>query len=217
MEYAHAAQQRSATSGAGVSKAATAGAQIAETAHGSATNGAWTTVAPALLKKLNADQLRAVLCPMARPLLVAAGPGSGKTSAMIARTACFWTRCGFLNAMSLIRDLAVQQIEHEYRLIGLHATSPYRHLIVLKHCMRSLHDLSQLVIALQHVSSGHSMSRNAHLLLQGLPPEALLVVTFTTDAAGEFKKRLQDTFGPRVAASTVCTFHSLSITLLKQH
>lgn len=42
-----------------------------------------------LLSKLNADQLRAVLSPMHQPLLIAAGPGSGKTSAMVARVAAF--------------------------------------------------------------------------------------------------------------------------------
>jgi hypothetical protein len=44
-------------------------------------------VATHLLERLNPQQLRAVLSSSDRPLLVAAGPGSGKTSAMIARVA----------------------------------------------------------------------------------------------------------------------------------
>ena len=40
-----------------------------------------------LLQRLNQQQLAAVLCNIDTPLLVAAGPGSGKTTAMIARVA----------------------------------------------------------------------------------------------------------------------------------
>jgi hypothetical protein len=40
-----------------------------------------------LFQRLNEQQRAAVFCPVDRPLLVAAGPGSGKTSAMIARMA----------------------------------------------------------------------------------------------------------------------------------
>lgn len=40
-----------------------------------------------LLARLNERQRSAVLAPADAPLLVAAGPGSGKTSAMIARVA----------------------------------------------------------------------------------------------------------------------------------
>lgn len=50
-----------------------------------------------LLRRLNERQRAAVVAPAGAPLLVAAGPGSGKTSAMIARVAFLLTqvrRCG---------------------------------------------------------------------------------------------------------------------------
>lgn len=52
--------------------------------------------------------------------------------------------------------------------------------------------------------------------LQGLAAEGILVVSFTTDAAAEFRSRLAAAAGPAAAAVRVATFHSLSLSLLKE-
>lgn len=56
-------------------------------ARGQATQDARAAACARLLARLNPEQLSAVLADIEAPLLVAAGPGSGKTSAMIARVA----------------------------------------------------------------------------------------------------------------------------------
>eukprot|EP00892_Ulva_mutabilis_P007928 jgi/Ulvmu1/5507/UM023_0043.1 len=95
-----------------------------------------------LLRRLNERQRAAVLAPAGAPLLVAAGPGSGKTSAMLARV--------------------------------------------------------------------------AFLLAQGLAAENILVVSYTTNAAAEFRTRLAAAAGPAAAAVHVATFHSLALSLIKE-
>ena len=53
--------------------------------------------------------------------------------------------------------------------------------------------------------------------MQGIAADNILVVTFTTDAAGEFEQRVKGKIGDFAAGITVSTFHSLAITLLKDN
>jgi len=52
--------------------------------------------------------------------------------------------------------------------------------------------------------------------MQGLAAENILVVSFTPDAAAEFKSRLAAAAGPAAAEVHVATFHSLALSLLKE-
>jgi DNA helicase-2/ATP-dependent DNA helicase PcrA len=56
--------------------------------------------------------------------------------------------------------------------------------------------------------------RIAHLISKGVPPSAILAVTFTNKAAEEMKNRLQNMRVPR--GSTLCTFHGLCARLLRE-
>ena len=50
--------------------------------------------------------------------------------------------------------------------------------------------------------------RIAHLIHEGVPPSAILAITFTNKAADEMKQRVAALVGPMVKAMWVCTFHS---------
>ncbi|MDP9172332.1 MAG: UvrD-helicase domain-containing protein [Planctomycetota bacterium] len=67
--------------------------------------------------------------------------------------------------------------------------------------------------------------RVAYLISQGIPPEALLAITFTNKAAGEMKHRIS-AGSPRPIRDwgrldqpwpTICTFHSLCLRILKHY
>jgi len=57
--------------------------------------------------------------------------------------------------------------------------------------------------------------RVAHLIARGVPPEAILAITFTNKAAEEMRHRVAALGCPQGA--TVCTFHSLCARLLREH
>ncbi len=60
--------------------------------------------------------------------------------------------------------------------------------------------------------------RIAHLLARGVPPAAILAMTFTNKAAREMRERVAGLVGSRKAAELfVGTFHSFAIDLLRRH
>lgn len=59
--------------------------------------------------------------------------------------------------------------------------------------------------------------RAAHLLKSGVPPQQLMLVTFTNKASEEMKDRLEQILGFRQEAIWAGTFHSLGARILRQH
>ncbi len=57
--------------------------------------------------------------------------------------------------------------------------------------------------------------RIAHLIDEGVPPSAILAITFTNKAADEMRHRVAALVGPRVKAMWVCTFHSACVRILR--
>jgi DNA helicase-2/ATP-dependent DNA helicase PcrA len=57
--------------------------------------------------------------------------------------------------------------------------------------------------------------RIAHLIDEGVPPTAILAITFTNKAASEMKERLAALVGPVVKAMWVSTFHSACVRILR--
>jgi DNA helicase-2/ATP-dependent DNA helicase PcrA len=57
--------------------------------------------------------------------------------------------------------------------------------------------------------------RIAHLIQEGVPPTAILAITFTNKAADEMKHRVAALVGPMVKAMWVCTFHSACVRILR--
>ncbi len=57
--------------------------------------------------------------------------------------------------------------------------------------------------------------RIAHLIHDGVPPTAILAITFTNKAADEMKHRVAALVGPVVKAMWVCTFHSACVRILR--
>ncbi len=57
--------------------------------------------------------------------------------------------------------------------------------------------------------------RIAHLVHDGVPPSAILAITFTNKAADEMKHRVAALVGPMVKAMWVCTFHSACVRILR--
>ncbi|MGE5549347.1 MAG: DNA helicase PcrA [Bacteroidota bacterium] len=58
--------------------------------------------------------------------------------------------------------------------------------------------------------------RIAYLLHRGVPPDAVLAVTFTNKAAGEMRKRVEALVGPNAQRIWVGTFHATCARLLRQ-
>ena len=59
--------------------------------------------------------------------------------------------------------------------------------------------------------------RIAHLIDEGVPPSAILAITFTNKAAEEMRHRVADLVGPVARAMWVCTFHSACVRILRAH
>src|SRR5438309_9749055 len=59
--------------------------------------------------------------------------------------------------------------------------------------------------------------RVAYLLEQGIPPERILLLTFTNKAAGEMMRRVADLLGQALATRWGGTFHSIGNRTLRQH
>src|SRR3974377_556007 len=59
--------------------------------------------------------------------------------------------------------------------------------------------------------------RVAYLLEQGIPPERILLLTFTNKAAREMMRRVADLLGQELATLWGGTFHSIGNRILRQH
>jgi DNA helicase-2/ATP-dependent DNA helicase PcrA len=59
--------------------------------------------------------------------------------------------------------------------------------------------------------------RVAYLLEQGIPPERILLLTFTNKAAGEMMRRVADLLGTELLALWGGTFHSIGARILRIH
>jgi DNA helicase-2/ATP-dependent DNA helicase PcrA len=59
--------------------------------------------------------------------------------------------------------------------------------------------------------------RVAYLLEQGIPPERILLLTFTNKAAGEMMRRVSDLLGHELRSLWGGTFHSIGARILRQH
>ena len=59
--------------------------------------------------------------------------------------------------------------------------------------------------------------RIAHLIHEGVPPSAILAITFTNKAADEMRHRVAALVGPVTKAMWVCTFHSACVRILRAH
>ena len=59
--------------------------------------------------------------------------------------------------------------------------------------------------------------RVAYLLEQGIPPERILLLTFTNKAAGEMMRRVSDLLGHELRALWGGTFHSIGARILRTH
>ncbi|HXB60289.1 MAG TPA: UvrD-helicase domain-containing protein, partial [Candidatus Acidoferrales bacterium] len=59
--------------------------------------------------------------------------------------------------------------------------------------------------------------RVAYLLEQGIPPERILLLTFTNKAAGEMMRRVADLLGTQLLALWGGTFHSIGARILRAH
>ena len=59
--------------------------------------------------------------------------------------------------------------------------------------------------------------RIAHLIDEGVPPSAILAITFTNKAAEEMRHRVAALVGPVTRAMWVCTFHSACVRILRAH
>ena len=59
--------------------------------------------------------------------------------------------------------------------------------------------------------------RVAYLLEQGIPPDRILLLTFTNKAAGEMMRRVTDLLGHELTSLWGGTFHSIGNRILRQH
>ena len=59
--------------------------------------------------------------------------------------------------------------------------------------------------------------RVAYLLEQGIPPDRILLLTFTNKAAGEMMRRVSDLLGQELRALWGGTFHSIGARILRAH
>src|SRR6202034_1398853 len=59
--------------------------------------------------------------------------------------------------------------------------------------------------------------RVAYLLEQGIPPDRILLLTFTNKAAGEMMRRVSDLIGTELRTLWGGTFHSIGARVLRSH
>src|SRR5882762_4320810 len=59
--------------------------------------------------------------------------------------------------------------------------------------------------------------RVAYLLEQGIPPDRILLLTFTNKAAKEMMRRVADLLGQELASLWGGTFHAIGSRILRQH
>src|SRR5882762_4760028 len=59
--------------------------------------------------------------------------------------------------------------------------------------------------------------RVAYLLEQGIPPDRILLLTFTNKAAGEMMRRVSDLIGQELHTLWGGTFHSIGARILRLH
>src|SRR5271166_2639161 len=59
--------------------------------------------------------------------------------------------------------------------------------------------------------------RVAYLLEQGIPPERILLLTFTNKAAAEMMRRVSDLLGHELRSLWGGTFHSIGARILRTH
>ena len=59
--------------------------------------------------------------------------------------------------------------------------------------------------------------RIAHLIDEGVPPTAILAITFTNKAADEMRRRVAELVGPVTRSMWVSTFHSACVRILRAH
>src|SRR5499427_10835575 len=59
--------------------------------------------------------------------------------------------------------------------------------------------------------------RVAYLLEQGIPPERILLLTFTNKAAREMMRRVSDLLGQEMPSLWGGTFHAMGNRILRQH
>src|SRR6266571_866575 len=59
--------------------------------------------------------------------------------------------------------------------------------------------------------------RVAYLLEQGIPPERILLLTFTNKAAREMMRRVTDLLGQEIPSLWGGTFHAMGNRILRQH
>lgn len=85
---------------------------------------------------------------------------------------------------------------------------------------RAVHATQGRILVLAGAGSGKTrviVHRIAHLISQGVPPTAILGLTFTNKAAAEMRHRVGNLIGPAQGKQvTLCTFHSFCMQVLRK-
>ena len=58
--------------------------------------------------------------------------------------------------------------------------------------------------------------RVANLLEHGVPPWAIMAITFTNKAAGEMRRRIRELIGAKYDTGLICTYHGFCARLLRE-
>ena len=79
-------------------------------------------------------------------------------------------------------------------------------------------DGPMLVLAGAGAGKTHTMiTRVAHMIDQGIPPEQILLLTFTNKAADEMMERAKRYCGEKADKVTACTYHSFCALMLRRY